>query len=61
VITVVPVLFLVLCIVGTVMACVLVKKYRKKVYEVPNYAPPPFNPGYGTTEPPPEYSTVVKQ
>ena len=78
VITVVPVLFVVLCIVGIVVACVLVKKHRKKVYEplntppkatanlgsgneAPDYAPPPFNPGYGTTEPPPEYSTVIKQ
>jgi len=78
VITVVPVLFVALCIIGIVVACVLVKKRRKKVYEplntppkatanlgsgneVPAYAPPPFNPGYGTTEPPPEYSTVVKQ
>ena len=77
VITVVPILFVALCIIGIVVACVLVKKHRKKVYEPLNTSPtatanlgsgnevsdyaPPFNPGYGTTEPPPEYSTVVKQ
>ena len=70
------VLFIALCIVGIVVACVLVKRHRKNVYEPLDKpstttanlasgnevsAPPPFNPGYGTSEPPPAYSTVVKQ
>ena len=81
VITVVPVLFVVLCIVGTVVTCVLVKRHRQKKYEplnnpptatahvgtvdeVTEPPPPPFNPDYGTStlssEPPPAYSSVVK-
>ena len=81
VITVVPVLFVVLCIVGTIVTCVLVKRHRQKKYEplndtptatahvgtvdeVTEPPPPPFNPDYGTSmlssEPPPAYSSVVK-
>ena len=39
VITVVPVLFVVLCIVGTVVTCVLVKRHRQKKYEPLNNTP----------------------
>lgn len=57
VITVVPVLFVVLCIIGTVVTCVLVKRHRQKKYEPLNDPPTATAADLGTgglaTEPPP--------
>ena len=56
VITVLPVLFVVLCVVGTVVTCVLVKRHRQKKYE-PLNDPPTATAHVGTggvvTEPAP--------
>ena len=57
VITVVPVLFVVLCIIGTVVTCTLVKRHRQKKYEPLNDPPTATAADLGTgglaTEPPP--------
>lgn len=57
VITVVPVLFVLLCVIGAVVTCVLVKRHRQKRYEPLNDPPTATPADLGTgglvTEPPP--------